>query len=193
MKLELKIVDLLNRNKEKEFTINEVAKSLDQYYSFVHRIIERLAEDNIIIKKKIGKSYVCSLNMDNEKTTSLLYLAEIERKEAFYQKNRELKLILEEFIDLIKKEAYSVILFGSYAKGRAVKDSDLDILIIVKNKISIDKIIRELYAKYGKEINVIMLTPEEFAQQRDKEFVKEIIRNHYILYGTEIFTKEIVK
>lgn len=38
-----------------------------------------------------------------------------------------------------------------------------------------------------------MLTPEEFAQQRDKEFVKEIIRNHYILYGTEIFTKEIVK
>ncbi len=132
MKLELKIVDLLNRNKEKEFTINEVAKSLDQYYSFVHRIIERLAEDNIIIKKKIGKSYVCSLNMDNEKTTSLLYLAEIERKEAFYQKNRELKLILEEFIDLIKKEAYSVILFGSYAKGRAVKDSDLDILIIVK-------------------------------------------------------------
>jgi len=193
MKLELKIVDLLNRNKEKEFTINEVAKSLDQHYSFVHRIIERLSEDNIIIKKKIGKSYACSLNMGNEKTTALLSLAEIERKEAFYQKNREIKLILENFIDLIKKETYSVILFGSYAKGTAVRDSDLDILIIVKNKILINKVIRELYAKYGKEINVIMLTLEEFAQQMDKEFVKEIIRNHYILYGTEIFTKEAVK
>jgi len=194
MKLELKVIDLLNRNKEKSFTIHEIAKSLNQHYSFVHRIIGRLSKDNVLIKKKIGKAHVCSLNIDNEKTAALLTLAEIERKEEFYQENKEIKLILEDFIHSIKKDdIYSILLFGSYAKGSSVKNSDIDILVLVKNKILINRTVKELYAKYGKEISVIILTFKELRQQKDKEFVKEVISNHYILYGFEIFSREMLK
>ena len=69
MKLELKIVDLLLRNRDKDFTIHEIAEALKQHYSLVHRIIERLAKETVIVKKKTGKAYVCSLNLENEKTS----------------------------------------------------------------------------------------------------------------------------
>lgn len=193
MKLELKIIDLLNKNKEKNLTMNEIAKSLNQHYSLVYRVIERLSNDKVLVKKKIGNSHVCHLNLDNEKTEAFLTLAEIEKKEEFYFKNKEIKLILEDFISLIKKDnLYSVILFGSYAKGNPLKNSDIDILILVKNKTPIGNVLRELYAKYGKEINVVMITLKELKEQKDKELFKEIIHNHYILYGFEIFSKEML-
>ena len=193
MKLELKIVDLLLRNKEKDFTIHEISKTLKQHYSLVHRFIEKLAKDNILVKKKIGKAYICSLNLENEKTHIILTLSEIERKEEFYSKNKEIRLILEDLVNSLKEvfraKLDSVVLFGSYANGTASKDSDIDILILAKNKSSINKKIKELYAKYGREISVIMLTPRELEQQKQKEFVKEIIKNHYVLYGSEKFIR----
>ena len=114
----------------------------------------------------------------------------------FYNKSRKLKLILEDFVSSVKEEfkgkLYSIVLFGSYAKDRAVKGSDIDVFILVKDKISADKIIREIYSKYGMEINVVMLDLKELEQQKNKEFFKEIISNHYIIYGTDRFT-EIMK
>lgn len=191
MKLELKIVDLLNR--EENFTIREIAKTLNEHYSFVHRVINRLSKENVVIKKQTGKAFVCSLNYDNEKTSALLALSEIERKEEFYLKNKEIKLILQDFINTLKKDFKEniklIVLFGSFAKNKAVKSSDIDIFLLVKNKAPMDKIVKDFYAKYGKEINVIMLTQQELRQQKEKEFVKEIAQNHLVLYGVNEFAK----
>jgi predicted nucleotidyltransferase len=190
MKLELKIIDLLAKNVERRFTINEMAKNLGEFYSFVHRIVDRLTKDGVIIKNKVGKSYICSLNLENEKTLALLQLAEIEKVKQFYAVNKGLKLILEDFVELIKSELKNraaVVLFGSYAKGTATKESDIDILLISKGKIDVEKITREIYAKYGKEITPIVMTPNDFKKQMEKALIKEIIKDHYILYGVENF------
>ena len=45
MKIELKIIDLLARNIDKKFTINEIAKETNEYYSFVHKTINKLNKD----------------------------------------------------------------------------------------------------------------------------------------------------
>ena len=189
MKLELRIVELLAKNMEKRFTMNEIAKALKEYYSFVHRIINRLAEDGVIIKNKAGKSYLCSFNIGNEKSLALMQLAEIEKKEEL---NKELRLILEDFAKSAEY-AVSIILFGSYAKGMATKESDIDVLLISKGKEGIDKIAKEIYAKYGKEINVVVMTPDEFKKQREKAIIKEIISSHYVIYGAENFVNLVFK
>ncbi|MFZ2970186.1 MAG: hypothetical protein WA063_03505, partial [Minisyncoccia bacterium] len=88
MKLELKIVDLLARNAEKRFVINEIAEALGEYYSFVHRTVGRLSKEGVIKKEKAGKSFLCSLNLENEKTLALIKLGEIEKKEEFYNANK---------------------------------------------------------------------------------------------------------
>lgn len=194
MKIELRIVDLLARNQEKRFTINEIAKELKQYYSFVNKVVMRLGKENIIIINKTGKAYLCSLNLNEEKTFALLSLSEIEKRDEFYKANKKLKLILEDFTNSIKKDnTITIILFGSYAKGIPTKKSDIDLLLVSANKFPVEKIIREVYAKYGMEINVTVLTEREFKSQKTKEIIKEIIKNHYVLYGAEKFVSLVLK
>ena len=193
MKLELKIIDLLARNRERKFTIREIALSLKEYYSFVHRIVNALANQGVIQKEKAGKAYLCSLNAQNEKARALLALSEIERKGEWYASHKELKLILEDFVISIPSGVHSIILFGSYAKGSATKESDIDILLITESKSGIDKVIRDIYAKYGKEIHTIIMTEEDFKKQKEKALIKEIIKDHYILLGAEIFASLVFK
>lgn len=88
---------------------------------------------------------------------------------------------------LKQKDAAAIVLFGSYAKGQETMESDIDILLITRRKFDIDKMTKDIYAKYGKEISPIMLFPNDFKRQRDKAILKEIISNHYILYGAENF------
>lgn len=195
MKLELRIVDFLARNLERSFTINEIAKALVRYYSFVNRVIGRLANEGIIKITKAGKAHLCSLDLNSEKTFALLSLAEIEKKEHLLKENKKLKLILEDFTGMLKEKnsIITIVLFGSYAKNLATEKSDMDIFLIVKKKFPIEPITKEIYAKYGVEINALVLTEKEFKAQKGKEIIREIIKDHYVLYGTEDFVKEMFK
>jgi predicted nucleotidyltransferase len=200
MKLELKVVDLLARNKGRKFTINEIARILKSHYSFLHRTINKLTDEDVIIKEAAGRAYLCSINLSNEKTFTLIQLSEIEKKNEFYNSNKEIKVMLEDFVCSAKLlNPISIVLFGSYAKGTATKESDIDILLISKTKIDkkidniVNKIIKEMYAKYGKEINVILMSIKDFKKQKDKDVIKEIIKDHCILYGVEKFVNLVFK
>ncbi len=195
MELKLKIINLLAKNSEKKFTINEIAKNLNEYYSYVHRKVNMLIKDGVILKDEVGKSYLCSLNLKNEKALALIQLTEIEKKDEFFSEKKDLQLILRDLVKSIESQInpVSIVLFGSYAKGNATEESDIDVLLISKTKSEIDKITKEIYAKYGKEINVIIMTPTEFKKQKDKVVIKEIIKNHYVLYGAESFINLVFK
>ena len=68
MRLQLKIIKLLTNNLEKRFTINQIAKKLNESYSFVNRTITKMLTENLIIKEKVGNSLLCKLNLKNDKT-----------------------------------------------------------------------------------------------------------------------------
>ncbi len=195
MKLELEIVGLLARNAEKKLTINEIAKALKEHYSFVHRIVNRLVKDGVVAKEKAGKSHLCSLNLSSEKAIILINLSEIEKKNEFYDSNKELKVILDDFVKSAEAgvKPISIVLFGSYAKGTATKESDVDVLLIGRAKNGVDKVTKEAYAKYGKEINVIAITPEDFKRQKKGDLVREIVKEHYVLYGADKFVDMVFK
>jgi predicted nucleotidyltransferase len=84
----------------------------------------------------------------------------------------------------IKKEyrAEKVILFGSYAKGNASQDSDVDLLVIAPTKerffermASVRRLIRDL--RDGLCVSPIVLTPAELEKRRaaGDPFVREIL------------------
>lgn len=189
MKTELKIVELLSKDIDKKHTINEISRTLGEYYSHIYRVVNRLSSDGVISKTKYGNSYICLLNMKNEKTKILIQLSEIEKRDRIYT-NRGLKLMLDDLVKAFEasdKEVMSVVLFGSYAKGTAHDDSDVDVLVIGDENVEIEKIIKGIYAKYGKEITPILMTPTNFKKQKNKTIMREIIENHYILAGVEYF------
>ena len=84
----------------------------------------------------------------------------------------------------LKKEyhAEKVILFGSYARGEATKDSDVDILVIAptserffERMATVKRLIRDL--RNGLPIAPIVLTQEEIDKRveiRD-QFIREIL------------------
>jgi len=82
-----------------------------------------------------------------------------------------------------KYKADKVILFGSYAKGKATEDSDVDILIIAPTKekffermATVKRLIRDL--RNGLPIAPIILTKQEI-EKRVKikdQFIEEILK-----------------
>ncbi len=185
MKLELKIVDFLAKE-GKELTIHELSVQMDEFYSYIYRTINRLAKEGVITKRKAGKAFLCSLKF-SEKALAMLKLAELEKKDDLFGKNKQLKLMLEDFMNLLKTKSMTVVLFGSYSKGAETEESDIDVLLIAKNKIEVDRAVKEIYAKYGKEISVVNMTEDEFKKQKEKPIIKEIIKSHCIIYNADKF------
>lgn len=64
---------------------------------------------------------------------------------------------LKEVIDLIRQEHYPalMLLFGSYSRGEDIETSDIDILILTKNKKSID--LKRFEKELGRKINLLVL------------------------------------
>ena len=182
MRLQLKIIDLLS--KKPTLTINQIAKELKESYSFVNRIINRMITEELIKKQKIGHSLLCRLNVKNDKTKALMSLNEVNKKQEFLSKNKELKLITDE---LLKVKADSIAIFGSYAKNTQTRESDIDLFIVTEKKLDITKLSRNIHAKYGKEISPVILTKNQLEKQKDKPIIKEIIKYHVVLTGFENF------
>jgi predicted nucleotidyltransferase len=157
--------------------------------------VSRLVKEGIIVIIKAGRAYLCTLNLENEKALALLQLSEIEKRYDFYQRDKELGIMLEDFASSLepKSSMLSIVLFGSYAKGSAGKESDIDILLLTKGGLNIEKASREIYAKYGKEINPIVMTANDFRKQKGKALIKEIVSSHYVLYGADNFIKAVFK
>ena len=98
---------------------------------------------------------------------------------------RELDKRLQTIGSRIKKDysAERVILFGSYAKGNATEDSDVDLLIVAPTKerffermASVRRLIRDL--RDGLAVSPIVLTPRELEKRREAgdPFVQEILQ-----------------
>jgi len=191
MRIEQKIVGFLVGTPDKDFTINVLAKELGESYSFLNRKINQLAKEGVILKRSAGKAMLCSLNLKSDRTKALLHMVEVERRDVFFGRNKEIGLILSDFLKKINAVSKSgikfVLIFGSWAKGQAGKESDIDIFILTERKVDLSGIVKELGAQYGKEITPIQLTPKEFVAQRQSEIIKEIVKNHVILSGFENF------
>ena len=80
-------------------------------------------------------------------------------------------------------------MFGSYAKGLAKKSSDIDLIIVGKEKIN------KVKEKYPYEVNVFYFTLLELKRmlKKGEHLAKEVIKDH-IIFGKkdkiiEMFTK----
>ncbi|ADT83148.1 nucleotidyltransferase domain-containing protein [Thermococcus barophilus] len=100
---------------------------------------------------------------------------------------KDYKKIAEEFgrevSKLLGDQLVKVILFGSVARGKERENSDIDVLIIVRDnswKIQQDVsgIVLKYLIKYGVYISVKVVTEEEFEIMRDmhSSFYHEVFR-----------------
>ncbi|MFW5990880.1 MAG: hypothetical protein ACOCQX_01495 [Candidatus Nanoarchaeia archaeon] len=74
------IIALYDSNLLNVFSINEISKKLGKKYPYVNKKVSSLIGENILKKIVVGRSYLCSLNLENEKTILLLCLNEINKQ-----------------------------------------------------------------------------------------------------------------
>lgn len=196
----LKIIELFRKNLNKGFTILQISKCLNIGYRPAYNHIMEMHEKNIITIKDIGNSKECMLNLKNEKTRYFLGEVDIDRKERLFDKNSKLKNVLDKLINNLSikyiSSIHSIVLFGSYAKGKASKNSDIDILFIVndiKEKEVRSGIERES-ASFGYSHNIkvspLITDIAEFKKMLESEELNagnEVKEYGIALYGYEQF------
>jgi uncharacterized protein len=99
---------------------------------------------------------------------------------------RLLKTSLQRMVDYLsgREEVRLVVLFGSYARGRQDLFTDLDLLVVMETEKDFLSRTAELYRELGPKVDLdlIVYTPEEFARNRDKGFIRTAMEEGKVLY-----------
>ena len=187
MKTEKKILKLFIGDK-KPRTIREISKEISADYRITHTAVKRLISKKIILADKVGKSLSCELNPNSYGIE--IYEAENERKENLL-KNKDIKQLFREVISKIKPSFFIFLIFGSYAKNKQAKSSDIDMIFISNDKNLEEKILSVL-SLIPIKTHALVFTEEDFIRMKDSKkpnVVKEAIENNIILYGAENYYK----
>ena len=182
-KKEMDILKLIIANITEDLTISDISRLLKQKYAQTYNLMSIIYDNSLIKKKNIGKSIVIKPDLSHEDYIG----AEIERrKDILKQKN--IALVYESIRAL--ENNFICVLFGSYAKCKQKKDSDIDLLFIVDSDTEIfERKAKNQLSLYNVDINII--TPDELFNMwssADKTNVgNELLKAHVVLYGADHF------
>ncbi|MFH0837398.1 MAG: nucleotidyltransferase domain-containing protein [Candidatus Aenigmatarchaeota archaeon] len=175
----------------REITFSDIKKETkESSNNKLQKALIVLIKENIIKVRKIGKTNLYSLNIENNRTFTYLALIEYEIK----SKPILLNALYDVQHAVMKKTClFSLVIFGSYAKEKATKKSDLDIAIFIENekiRKNIIPYIETMKRKHVIEIDYHIITEKEFFKmlKMDEENIgKDIFRNYIVFYNPVCF------
>ena len=183
MKTKTKIIKLFIEN-QKPKTIREIAKQIKADYRITYIATQRLIDQNTLKKQTVGKSSLCSLKKSHYSFE--IYKAEDERRQEIL-KNKNLKVLYKEITTKIHSSFFIFLLFGSYAKNKQTKSSDIDLLFI-SNEKDFETKISDIISLFPLKIHALVFSEEEFIRMKDAKksnVIQEAIKNNIILFGIE--------
>ncbi len=192
---QLKIFEAFAKKPFAEYTRKKVKKeSKEKSNNALASAINLLKKEGVLNEKKVGKSGLLTLNLENDLTFYYLALCNSNRVSS------NIKLAAGKLKEEISEDTpfFSIVIFGSYAVGEQKKGSDLDIAIFIENEDKQRQI--EAMANSAKlksilemDIHVIPRTEMiEMLANKEENLGKQIARKHLAVYNHRIFY-EIIK
>lgn len=169
---ELEVIALYTSNYKAEFYLRQISRLTKIPLKTCQNTLSNLEKQKILKSKIDGKNKYFSLNLDNIQTKSYLLQAEINKLDNFLNNYQEFKTFLKSIYSNIP-----IIIFGSFAKMKPDKDSDLDMLVLSKEE---QKFPSHLITH---KIHQINMSEDSFkkALSEKETLIKEIEGNHIIL------------
>ena len=158
----------------KSWHVRGLAKQLGVNHMLLFRKFRELYNENVFDYKKEWKNKVYFLKKTIE-ARAYLFMTENYKLIQLLRKYPNLRKIIEEIQSNLKIKL--AVLFGSYAKDLAKKDSDVDIYIETT-----DKKIKEEIERLSSKVNI-----KVGKYDKGNLLIKEIEKNHVIIKGVEIF------
>lgn len=189
-----RIMNLLGKNWENPFTINEISQYTKIPYATTHRTIQEMLRLGMILEHEIGNARAITLNLKNGALEAYLTIGSIVDAEDFLKNKPLFKKIIAELPDDKERYFETVALFGSFAKREENEKSDIDIFVLNrKGNRSLS------FAKYEvlfkRSINPIFVSDREFIamlKSNEENIGKQVLKNHIILKNPRYFWHEVL-
>jgi hypothetical protein len=192
-KTSVEILAFLSSKIRESFTVRQIAEAIKKDYKITHTMTMRLAEQHYIIAEKKPPVTYCKINLKDN--TSLFAYIEAIRTSRFFQKHKDIELLINDLTSKIASPFFTIILFGSYAKETASAKSDLDILIVTPEhdfKKEAEVAVGSVQQVSPIGIHETILTNSEFMEllkQKKPNVAWEAIDNRITPYGAEALLK----
>jgi len=182
--LNIKIMEEITKDLTRKWSINKLSKKINKHYRPVYAAVQSLIKQGFLIKNQNN------LIEPMFKDTLLLELAEKQR--LINHNDKEIKIIKDK-LSRIKTVFFSAVLFGSSVDK---KGKDIDILMIIPDSKEINNFQKQAEAELGSFYSKVDLSiiPEESCYEmlnkpNQLNVMNEIMKNHFVLDGTENFYK----
>lgn len=167
-----RVLSLFLENSTKDFGWKEISNKLKLGPPSTKKYIDELKGDGIIIEKKFGGRNLYRANRENRKFRFFMIF------------DTAMKLETCGLIEFLNK-AYgypTIILFGSYSRGEATEESDIDIAIITESDKEID--IGDYKNVLKREVHLFNFKNEEIKKMRkDNASLYDGLINGFVLSG----------
>lgn len=187
---DLKVLEFFVQSVGKQFSIREISRKIKTDYRLVYSSVQRLLTKQLIIKNRYGKTDLCEINLKGE--IGCFIQVEKTRAEKFL-KNKSIRLVANDIKNNIKNPYYTMIIFGSHARSKQTKRSDVDILFITSDLNSLkelEKIVDYVAGIRPVKIHSVEVLYKDFInmlKSKELNVAKEVLNNHIILHGAEAY------
>jgi predicted nucleotidyltransferase len=135
MKPENKVYNAYFTSKKNTLYFNEIKELSKLSDSSLTNTLQKLVKNNILSQEKTKSNTFYTIK---DKKMITLKFSEIAI-EKYRNLNRGVRVPLNNFLKDIPNNIYTIIIFGSASRKDEKDESDIDLLIVKENKISLDK------------------------------------------------------
>jgi DNA-binding transcriptional ArsR family regulator len=177
-KSKIRILRLMFKYPEREFTEREIAKRIGMSQNTVNLALVDLRKTNLMSFQRIGRANVYKLN---EKSILNPYIAKMFEDERDIRK----KMIMS--IERATRSYISCILFGKIVNIAETSDTGIDLLVVVKNKKRVKKEIegleKDFLELYGIPLKTVILIPAEVVNKWNSPYLRQLRKNNVVING----------
>jgi len=179
-KVKIKVLRTLWKYRGKEFTIRELAKFLGISHTGVKKVLDDLEKTNVIRVRTLGRSYAFKLNENSYGAGMVEKVFDMEGRTLL-----ELKAMIKE--RLTSPSIASAVLYGSILEGKEMPRSDIDLLIVTKEREKVEEVVVELQKeaseRFGNSISAYYIGEEDLRRKREESPIKQALQNHVLICG----------
>ena len=181
-----KILRIFYEDKKARFHLRDIARRTKLYPNSATRFLNQLEKEGILTSQKDGNLKKYGIKKSG-KLSNIFASFDIERLNKLPSAR---KRAINYFLDKLQKKPIIVLLFGSTAKESFRKDSDIDLLLIVNNKIDVDKAKDYVDAQIGIKINCFQITYNEFLTEiklKEDKVIQSALNAGYPIFNQMLF------
>lgn len=173
-----RIIALYTGDYKHELYLREISRLANMPLKTTQNTLQALEKTNIIKSDVHGRNKYFHLNRENIHTKLLLVNAELYKTAQFLEKYPPFKVFLKEY-----NVTTPLLVFGSYAKGTARKESDLDLLMIAPKNQQLPS----HFLPY--KLHIIYLAEEQvhLAMEKREALMQEVQEHHIVLNNHSFF------